>query len=183
MTKRSPLDNPAPAEHAAEIRRLGKRAVEDVVEIGRRLTGFRASDLEHEFGPSISCCKVMGDEYPCRITPLAMLSGNVVYVLFDPRDGRPFYIGRTNKFIVRMREHCQVSRTRHPDAYGRGAHRIDLRKIEIYDAGLTVPCLPLQALSEDHADWFEQALIDALPDLLNRKINSLEPRERRHVFF
>src|SRR5262245_15010850 len=38
MTKRSPLDNPALAEHAAEIRRLGKRAVEDVIEIGRLLT-------------------------------------------------------------------------------------------------------------------------------------------------
>ena len=39
MTKRSPLDNAILAEHAAEIRRLGKRAIEDVIEIGRRLRG------------------------------------------------------------------------------------------------------------------------------------------------
>jgi hypothetical protein len=32
------LDNPILAEHAAEIRRLGKRVVEDVIEIGGRLT-------------------------------------------------------------------------------------------------------------------------------------------------
>jgi len=32
------LDNPILAEHAAEIRRLGKRVAEDVIEIGRRLT-------------------------------------------------------------------------------------------------------------------------------------------------
>jgi hypothetical protein len=38
MTKRTPLDNPILAEHAAEIRRLGKRVVEDVIEIGRLLT-------------------------------------------------------------------------------------------------------------------------------------------------
>jgi hypothetical protein len=38
MTTISPLDNPALAEHAAAIRRLGKLVVEDVIEIGRRLT-------------------------------------------------------------------------------------------------------------------------------------------------
>src|SRR5262245_24389369 len=31
-------DNPILAEHAAEIRRLGKRVVEDVIQIGRRLS-------------------------------------------------------------------------------------------------------------------------------------------------
>jgi FtsZ-binding cell division protein ZapB len=36
-----PLDHPLLAEHAAEIQRLGKRVVEDVIEIGRRLTECR----------------------------------------------------------------------------------------------------------------------------------------------
>jgi hypothetical protein len=40
-TGKSTFDNPVLAEHAAEIRRLGKRAVEDVIEIGRRLTIIR----------------------------------------------------------------------------------------------------------------------------------------------
>jgi hypothetical protein len=40
--KTSALDNPILAEHAAEIRRLGKRVVEDVIEIGRRLIECRA---------------------------------------------------------------------------------------------------------------------------------------------
>jgi hypothetical protein len=34
----APLDNPLLAEHAAEIRRLGKRVKEDVIDIGRHLT-------------------------------------------------------------------------------------------------------------------------------------------------
>src|SRR5262245_18436052 len=38
MTKRIPSDNRILAKHAAAIRRLGKRAVEDVIEIGRLLT-------------------------------------------------------------------------------------------------------------------------------------------------
>jgi len=58
MIKRSPLDNPALAEHAAEIRRLGKRVVRDVIEIGERLTKCKALAghgnwlpwLEREFG-------------------------------------------------------------------------------------------------------------------------------------
>jgi hypothetical protein len=36
--KTSPLDNPVLAEHAAEIRRLGRRVVSDVIEIGGRLS-------------------------------------------------------------------------------------------------------------------------------------------------
>jgi hypothetical protein len=42
MTKRTALDNPILAEHAAEIRRLGKRVVGDVIEIGGRLVECRA---------------------------------------------------------------------------------------------------------------------------------------------
>jgi DUF3102 family protein len=42
MTKRTALDNPILAEHAAAIRRLGKRAIEDVIEIGRHLVEARA---------------------------------------------------------------------------------------------------------------------------------------------
>jgi hypothetical protein len=38
MTKRIPSDNRILAKHAAAIRRLGKRVVADVIEIGRRLT-------------------------------------------------------------------------------------------------------------------------------------------------
>jgi hypothetical protein len=38
MTAKRALDNPILAKHAAEIRRLGKRVVEDVIEIGGRLT-------------------------------------------------------------------------------------------------------------------------------------------------
>jgi len=52
------LDHPLLAEHAAEIRRLGKRVIADVIEIGRRLTEAKAiaghgnwiSWLEREFG-------------------------------------------------------------------------------------------------------------------------------------
>jgi hypothetical protein len=56
--KPSPLDNPVLAEHAAEIRKLGTRAIGDVIEIGGRL--FEAKKiaghgnwlpwLEREFG-------------------------------------------------------------------------------------------------------------------------------------
>jgi len=38
MTKRIPSDNRILAKHAAAIRRLGKRVVADVIEIGRLLT-------------------------------------------------------------------------------------------------------------------------------------------------
>ena len=38
MTKRIPSDNRILAKHAVAIRRLGKRVVADVIEIGRRLT-------------------------------------------------------------------------------------------------------------------------------------------------
>jgi hypothetical protein len=38
----APLDNPLLVEHAAEIRRLGKRVIGDVVEIGRHLTDAKA---------------------------------------------------------------------------------------------------------------------------------------------
>ena len=44
------ITNHALAEHAAEIRRLGKRAVADVIEIGRRLTDANASP-----GAEIGC--------------------------------------------------------------------------------------------------------------------------------
>jgi gas vesicle protein len=58
MTAKHALDNPLLAEHAAEIRRLGKRVVEDVLEIGRRLTeckklvghGNWLPWIEREFG-------------------------------------------------------------------------------------------------------------------------------------
>jgi Protein of unknown function (DUF3102) len=62
MTKRTALDNPILAEHAAEIRRLGKQTVENVVEIGRRLVeakeiaghGNWLPWLDREFGWSPS---------------------------------------------------------------------------------------------------------------------------------
>ena len=52
------VSDPVLAEHVAEIRRLGKRAIEDVIEIGRRLTeckkivghGNWLSWLDREFG-------------------------------------------------------------------------------------------------------------------------------------
>jgi hypothetical protein len=47
MTKRTALDNPVLAEHAAEIRRLGKQTVENIVEIGRRLVECRDRHLDH----------------------------------------------------------------------------------------------------------------------------------------
>jgi len=58
MSKRTALDNPILAEHAAEIRRLATRVVKDVIEIGRLLTkakpiaghGNWLSWLEREFG-------------------------------------------------------------------------------------------------------------------------------------
>src|SRR5262245_43428719 len=40
------IDNPALIEHATEIRRLGKRVIEDVIEIGRRLIACKAM-LDH----------------------------------------------------------------------------------------------------------------------------------------
>lgn len=53
-----PVSDPVLAEHVAEIRRLGKRAIEDVIEIGRRLNeckeivgyGNWLSWLDREFG-------------------------------------------------------------------------------------------------------------------------------------
>jgi Protein of unknown function (DUF3102) len=40
--------HPALAEHAAEIRRLGKRVVADIIEIGRRLADCRDNHLAHK---------------------------------------------------------------------------------------------------------------------------------------
>ena len=68
------LDNPMLAEHADEIRRLGKRAVEDVFEIGRRLTeakpiaghGNFLPWLEREFGWSVSTAENYMNLYKLR---------------------------------------------------------------------------------------------------------------------
>ena len=58
MTKRIPSDNRILAKHAAAIRRLGKRVVADVIEIGRLLTECKRTCrhgnwlpwLDREFG-------------------------------------------------------------------------------------------------------------------------------------
>ena len=44
-----PCDHPLLAEHAAEIRNLGKRVIADVIEIGRRLTDAKAQIAHGEW--------------------------------------------------------------------------------------------------------------------------------------
>jgi hypothetical protein len=140
MTAKHALDNPILAEHAAEIRRLGKRVVEDVVEIGRRLTeckklvghGNWLPWIEREFGwtddTALNFMRVYEVSKSRNFRDLS-LPVSALYLLAAPstskeardkiieraRAGEPVSVAETKRVIERTKRHKQpASKPRSP---------------------------------------------------------------------
>ena len=127
--------------------------------------------VEREFGPpSMKRQLLSGDNYHCRIMPIARPSGWVAYSLIDPRDGAPFYVGKTLNFNLRMIDHCRVSRT--PPLHHVPSEPIDARKVAIFDAGLPVISTPFALETEEQAIAIEQAMLGWFPRTLNTQRKS-----------
>jgi hypothetical protein len=117
-----------------------------------------------------------GGHYPVRIEydgdpPL----GWMVYFLLDPANGRPFYIGKTCKFIIRMRAHCQVRTGRNPYRRLCGTDILNDKKILVCAAGGAIRVTWIQCASEADADALEYRLIRENSDtILNTQTNRWE---------
>ena len=122
-------------------------------------------DTDDEFGPHLYQVANYNtlDPKPCTIIYNGIKPADgqfVVYGLVDPRNDKTYYIGSTDRFDARMKDHCQM----------RGSKILRQRTSEIFAAGLhTTARVLAQAGDRTICEQIEMLLIQQDMGLLNRK--------------